>query len=1467
MEQMDVKMEGWGMDGEDGSAKRKYVPESKEITKKIKKEDEDIKEEAMSDYDEDSETSFKIEKNDEDDDDQDMEFVPKLRIRKTLSRKSTPTKTGRKNSRASLSDSKDGPAMAKDEGWVDDDTSVPEGWKTKEYTNKGGQNVKHITSPTGIFFAGRKAALEYMESSNEYSVEDMELMQSGLKVFWGEDDPTMPEGWKTRITDIKTKAGITQMQWFRSPEGKIFRGRKSALKFLESSRDYSNEDIRNFKSKPAAEKKFSKEYDWLEDDPNIPPGWKSTVIQMNSFGKIVPSMRFLAPDGRYCSNRIDALKYMVREGIFTAEDIEIMKGGLIMDGWRQDDKLPNNWFMKPRKDKINEATASYHYLTDTFQQFDSTKSAVKYMLTRPDQYHPQDVAKLEMKVNAEAKKLCPDKYDWLECKDTLPKGWKYRTVVCTNGLERHFFLAPDGSSYSGRKQAVEYMKKGEFKPEDIKKMESGFKIKWVDNDPDLPAGWKCRTTDMKTKNGVIPMQWYMSPEGKMFRGKKSAMEFISNCGMYSKDEICKFRCSGDTPTKTQYDWNENDPSVPDGWKTTMITVNSFGKIVKSKRYLSPDGRFCSSRIDSLKYMAKVNIFPNDAVEKMKSGLLLEGWEIEPMLPDGWLLKPDKHKEEEATFNYLTPDYQFLRSTRAAQNLMHNSPLYSEEDVSKLGTLIAEERRKIRMDKYGGTKQSTLPTGWKLSATEGNCCIVAPDGSRFETRLQALIHLIKDGCDKTVIEEMRRNLKHEGWEDNSILPKGWKMLKVENESDMVFLSEAGEVFETLESVLEEMENNSAYKETELENIRALYENQTKAIKQNSTKYEWTEDDPTVPTGWKTRTVDGKVRKKFYLSPDSSVFACRRSCLQHMIKENFSEPEIEEMREMLSHEGWSKVDFLPEKWLIRKSEGSTNGIYDVDFWILNNKAVVFRSTKAATEFMAASEEYTQEDIDKIISNLETERKKARQLKYDWLDGDETVPAGWKVRFVEGKTRKTFFLSEDGCQFACRRSGLQHMINENAPAEAIESMREKLRFEGWENDDHLPEGWKVRKSEGSTNGMFDVNYYYLSKEGIMFHSTKAVISYMTNSQLYSQEDIARIKTRLEVETRKNRPQKYDWLEDENLPPGWKYRTIIKAGIRTDYVITETGAQFQSRRAAIEYMIKEDYEPQTIFRMWSTLETEGWVTDNDRLPKGWRVRSKERLKDNWQFYFLSPQMEIFKSNKAVLDFISAQKDTYTEDDFHRVKLWIEEEQRSRREENYTWDEEPNLPPGWKVRSVITNSKNIREFFLTPEGDQIAGRKKAIEVMQSQGASKSIIDAQTKKMKQVSFRNQNKRPEDLVQESDVETLISEPQNYFSSDDETEMEDMRMFENDDGSNHIDLGGLEPEFEPVEITAVDYDEDVDDVDVDEDDEFNDVEEITDESYSQDISGKIRKKMKIFFLKVIPTQLVIFIFFQGLFNQRI
>ena len=396
----------------------------------------------------------------------------------------------------------------------------------------------------------------------------------------------------------------------------------------------------------------------------------------------------------------------------------------------------------------------------------------------------------------------------------------------------------------------------------IKIMEAGFKIQWLEDDPSLPLNWKTRFTDMKTKNGVVPMQWFLSPEGKMFRGRKSALDHITKSGLYDKEDIRKFKHSGDTPTKSNYDWDDTDTSVPQGWKTTMILVNSFGKQVPSKRFLSPDGRFCSSRIDSLKYMVKEDIFLSQDIEKMKMGLLEEDWELDDLLPPAWFVKPDKHKEEEATFNYLTPDFTFLRSTRAALNFMKNKAAvfgYTSQDIDRLNEFVDIGRKKIRMEKYGGGSakaDTTVPDGWRLkaSATAPGAApkvqIIAPDGSSFMCRRSALVHMVKEMYSEEEKEEMRGCLKHEGWEEIDV--NGWRMRKAENTTngmldvDYTVMSRDGEVFNSLKTAVEFMAASGCTEE-DIAKMRSLYDNESK--QNRAQKYDW-DSDTTVPFNWYT-----------------------------------------------------------------------------------------------------------------------------------------------------------------------------------------------------------------------------------------------------------------------------------------------------------------------------------------------------------------------------------------------------------------------------------------------------------------------------------------------------------------------------------------------------------------------------------------------------------------------------------------
>lgn len=111
-----------------------------------------------------------------------------------------------------------------------------------------------------------------------------------------------------------------------------------------------------------------------------------------------------------------------------------------------------------------------------------------------------------------------------------------------------------------------------------------------------------------------------------------------------------------------------------------------------------------------------------------------------------------------------------------------------------------------------------------------------------------------------------------------------------------------------------------------------------------------------------------------------------------------------------------------WRMKKSEG----LADVDYSLMSFTGEVFNSMKLALEHMESNEAYNEEDIRNVKVLYENENKQNRQQKYDWIDGDDTVPEGWKTRVVDGKMRKKFFLAPDGSSFSCRRSGRYCLMN---------------------------------------------------------------------------------------------------------------------------------------------------------------------------------------------------------------------------------------------------------------------------------------------------------------------------------------------------------------------------------------------------------------------------------------------------------
>jgi hypothetical protein len=185
---------------------------------------------------------------------------------------------------------------------------------------------------------------------------------------------------------------------------------------------------------------------------------------------------------------------------------------------------------------------------------------------------------------------------------------------------------------------------------------------------------------------------------------------------------------------------------------------------------------------------------------------------------------------------------------------------------------------------------------------------------------------------------------------------------------------------------------------------------------------------------------------------------------MVKEEFEQEEVEEMRQMLRHEGWQAGEHLPDNWFVRGEH------------LMSTKAAIelLQQSGADPEGLARlrrlprGDRWAREESDHDNSNskIKTERTKqdksevtTRSIKiirteHKWESDDNTLPAGWLVRRGEGFQET--FLTAKKVQVAGRLQTLEHLARAGHPAEKVARFRAGLKWLGWEPDLALPTGY---------------------------------------------------------------------------------------------------------------------------------------------------------------------------------------------------------------------------------------------------------------------------------------------------------------------------------------------------------------------------------------------------------------------------
>ena len=376
---------------------------------------------------------------------------------------------------------------------------LPEGWRSRMCGNK-----EYVVCPNGGQFVTPRLALVEMVRRGlpEHQLISFKESMPG----WQMSD-LLPKGWlyKYERNNFETKQNHLKIH-FLSSTGNLLKSFLSAIKFMETSLFYKEEDIDRlnlFLKQITASWRINK----MEDKSSslvLPEGWKSRICGSKEY--------VVSPEGNQFNNERLALVEMVKRGL-PETDLDNMRDS--MAGWKRNDYLPAGWrFKHERKNYVTRKDHSkINFVASTGELLKSAQSALKF-IKESHQYNEGDACRL----NLFSKQIIAE---WRKTHVTssssslvLPEGWKSR--VCGS---REYVVSPEGDQFDGGRLALVEMVKRGLPESDLNNLRDSMSG-WESSEL-LPKGWRAKT-GRKCE--------FLSHSGERVQGRLQALELIQGMG-------------------------------------------------------------------------------------------------------------------------------------------------------------------------------------------------------------------------------------------------------------------------------------------------------------------------------------------------------------------------------------------------------------------------------------------------------------------------------------------------------------------------------------------------------------------------------------------------------------------------------------------------------------------------------------------------------------------------------------------------------------------------------------------------------------------------------------------------------------------------------------------------------------------------------------------------------------------------
>ena len=454
-----------------------------------------------------------------------------------------------------------------------------------------------------------------------------------------------------------------------------------------------------------------------------------------------------------------------------------------------------------------------------------------------------------------------------------------------------------------------------------------------------------------------------------------------------------------------------------------------------------------------------------------------GWYSDPRLPPGWLkFNPIKMPIQYLIFEPYCSRYL---NKQAALSGLRSKMAEKRAGVTKeyivrfvLGNSELEHRLGTEQDLDWETNNRSVPPGWKIRRAGGGggsdpraVEILSPQNICFNSRLAAFTLMKLPECrdlfEATEVGLLAGCLSAEGWEDDPLIPSGWKICRTEKISR--FLTSDCRVLTgqaAARSFVMEPGSKVALQErkTFMDADSSLFLNQTPralpALELEQTSPSSSSSSscvaPALPPGWKQERLAGQLVR--ITARDGARFYSRLQALEHLVEAGEEDQELLlGLWRSLEQEGWvTDLSFVPQGWAVRR-----NGR---EVLFLTKELVVLASTEEALEYIE-----TEDDYEPLAYKVLNDWRELF-LGATWVE-DTILPPGWlktevRLETEEEESQAEHFLAPSGQIYSDKVAVIRDLIDHNQSTQHILGIWNSLDTDSWMVDNtQVPLGWKIR------------------------------------------------------------------------------------------------------------------------------------------------------------------------------------------------------------------------------------------------------------------------------------------------------------------------------------------------------------------------------------------------------------------------